>query len=139
MEYIFVYNKLREYSLFNDFIDIDSPLGKVAKTKGKLYLHNSEAKMILSNDSYVYGNLMVANDTDKLLRKLDHYMDHIEGDFENSKTMRGQVEVEVEGEVKKAWCYVYPLSKEYTFQKEGKEIKSGDYLKYLIEIGENDV
>ncbi len=139
MEYIFVYNKLREYSLFNDFVDFDSPLGKVAKTKGKLFFHDGEAKMILSNDTYIYGSLMVASDTDKLLRKLDHFMDHIEGDYINSKTNRGQVEVEVEGEIKRAWCYVYPLSSEYTFKKEGIEIISGDYLKYLEEIEEKNV
>ncbi len=139
MEYIFVYNKLREYCFYNDFIGVDSPLGKEAKTKGKLFFHKGEAKMLLGSESYVYGSLMVASETSKLLRKLDHYMDHIEGDYENSKTMRGQVEVEVEGHIEKAWCYVYPLSKEYTFRKEGTQITTGDYLKFIKEIEENDV
>ncbi len=139
MEYIFVYNKLREYSFYDDFVGVDSPLGKIAKTKGKLFLHRGEGKMILDNENYIYGSLMIASDISKLLRKLDHYMEHIEGDYENSKTMRGQVEVEVEGEIKKAWCYVYPLSKEYIFKREGVEIAIGDYLKYMKEIEENNV
>lgn len=139
MEYIFVYDKLREYSRFTDFEGVETILGIEAKAKGRLFIYKNRACMILSDEGTVRGNLIISTDTDKLIRKLDIFMEHIDGDFVNSKTLRGKIDVEVEGKVVKAWCYVYPASLEYEFEKNGLELKNGDYLDYLEEKKEKNV
>ena len=139
MEYIFVYDKLREYSRFTDFEGVETILGIEAKAKGRLFIYQNKACMVPSNNGIVKGNLIISTDTEKLIRKLDIFMEHLEDDYVSSKTMRGKIDVDVDGTMVKAWCYVYPASMEYEFEKNGQELKDGDYLKYLTskEKGKN--
>jgi gamma-glutamylcyclotransferase (GGCT)/AIG2-like uncharacterized protein YtfP len=132
MEYIFVYDKLREYSRFTDFEGVETILGIEAKAKGKLFIYQNRACMVPNDKGIVKGNLIISTDTEKLIRKLDIFMEHSENDHIISKTMRGKIDVDVDGTIVKAWCYVYPQSMEYEFEKKGIELEDGDYLKYLV-------
>ncbi len=136
--FLFVYGRLREFYSREDISDVKSLISSPAHTTGVLYEYGDDAVVIddTIENKVVYGNLIVASDMRILLRHTDSFMDFDEESYETSKYIRVIKEVYIEGsgETIRAWCYIFPSSRKYELEKNGKIIEEGDWVLHKAEI-----
>ena len=132
INFIFVYGKLREFYTNEEIFDVESLISYPVTTSGLLYDYHGDAILIEDKDSRVFGNLLVATDIDKLLRKTDQFMEFDEEDYEHSRYIRGikKIDTDILGGGVSAWCYLYPTSHKILLDRDAKLITSGNWLEY---------
>lgn len=132
INFLFVYGKLRELYIDKDNLEIESLVTFPVKTKGGLYNYDDDAVLFDSEDGFVYGNLLVASDIEKLLRRTDFFMEFNEEDYSNSKYVRinKKVFVDTTNEEIDAWMYIFPTSRKTLIAPKSDFIENGDWLKY---------
>lgn len=132
INFIFVYGKLREYYTTEEIFDVESLISYPVTTSGLLYDYKGEAVLIENKDNIVFGNLLVANRMEILLRKTDNFMGFDEENYENSKYIRGikKINAETLGGGVNAWCYFFPTTRKDILDKEGQIVECGNWLDY---------
>ncbi|BDU50747.1 gamma-glutamylcyclotransferase [Haliovirga abyssi] len=132
INFLFVYGKLRELYIDKENLEIESLITLPVKTKGELYSYDDSAVLFDSEDGFVYGNLLVASDIDKLLRRTDFVMEFNENDYSNSKYVRinKKVFIDSTNEEIDAWMYIFPTSRKTDIAPKSEFVKEEDWLKY---------
>ncbi|RVU24646.1 pyruvate carboxylase [Sandaracinomonas limnophila] len=127
-EYLFVYGTLRR-DCGNDLhrlIARNSDYVGMANFQGKMYQVADYPGIVPSSDvkDQVVGELYLLSNTIKLLNVLDEYEEYDPENAENSLFVRSEVQVELNGETKTAYAYLYNRATDSS-----TKIVSGDYLK----------
>ncbi|MFM1912862.1 MAG: hypothetical protein RIR51_700, partial [Bacteroidota bacterium] len=126
-DYIFVYGSLRrDIGMdLHRLIAKNSEFLGMANYQGKLYQVDEYPGIIPSDNpkDKVVGELYKISNPVKLLLVLDEYEEYDEKNHDSSLFVREKVVVEIDGEIKETYAYLYnrPV-------QENTLIKSGDYL-----------
>ena len=126
--YLFVYGTLLcEGNEFAVLLMENSSFYCEAKFKGKLYDVGEYPGAIFQpdNESYVYGQILLMNNPEIVLKRLDGYEGFGDDGLQPNEFTRELMEVETEGNTMKCWAYLYNLPVDGLWQ-----ITSGDYLDY---------
>jgi gamma-glutamylcyclotransferase (GGCT)/AIG2-like uncharacterized protein YtfP len=133
-EYLFFYGSLRKAFNHETFNKIEKKINFVGKgfVKGKIFDIGEYPGFIETSDnsSLIKGEIYsFYSDDINILKFLDNYEGYYENNIQESEYIRKKKNIRMNNDNKmiRAWIYVYRMPKDQVF----KEIKSGDYLKFI--------